>query len=72
MADSSLNKVLSTVTIAQPASIGPRQAEHQKEGSRKDRRRKSRRLSIEQTLEEEQAIRDGADAEDTHHIDYHA
>jgi len=72
MADPTLDKVLTTVTIAQPASIGPRQAEHPKDESRKDRRRQSRRPSIEQTLQEEQAIRDGAVADDNGHIDYHA
>lgn len=72
MADQPLQKVLSTATVAGSASIGPRQTEHQKDESRKERRRHARKPSIEETLDQEQAIRDGAVVEDAYHIDYHA
>ena len=72
MSEQPLNRIQSPGVVAQPASIGPRQAEREKEDARKERRRRPTRHGIEETLEEELTLRDG-DAEDKQtHIDYHA
>lgn len=72
MPDRPLDRVQSAVTVAQPAAIGPWQPDDQKDPPRKDRRRAAKRKSIEETLEQEQAVRDGAAADNAYHIDYHA
>lgn len=71
MSEQPLNRIQSPGVIAQPASIGPRQAEREKDDARKERRRRPPRPAIEETLDEELALRDGT-AEKQSHIDYHA
>lgn len=70
--DKSLDRVQSPTVIAQPVSVGPRQAEDKKDEARKERRRRSKRPGIEETLQQEQSLRERQDDEDQFHIDYHA
>jgi hypothetical protein len=69
----SLDRVQSPTVIAQPIAIGPRQAEHSKDNSRKGKkRRRQTRPSIEETRREEPPQCNGDGPEDQGHIDYRA
>ena len=70
--DRSLDRIESPVAVAQPISIGPRQAEQKNEDGRKERRRRRSRPSIEETLEQEQLLREQGGENESTHIDYHA
>jgi hypothetical protein len=72
MSEQPLNRIQSPGVVAQPASIGPRQAEREKDDARKERRRRPHRPGIEETLDEELALRDDSDEDKQTHIDYHA
>ncbi len=71
--DESLDRVQSPTVVAQPVSIGPRQAENKKEDARKGKKHRRRpRPSIEETLRQEQTQRECDGDEEQTHIDYHA
>jgi hypothetical protein len=72
MSEQPLNRIQSPSVVAQPASIGPRQAEREKDDARKERRRRPPRPAIEETLDDEVALRDGSAENKQSHIDYHA
>jgi len=72
MNDQPLDRVQAAGVVAQPISIGPRQAEREKDDAQKERRRRRPRHSIEETLEEEQPLREGGTDDKQPHIDYHA
>jgi hypothetical protein len=72
MGEQSLDRVLTPGVVEHPVSIGPRQAEREKDESRKERRRRPSRPSIEETLDEEQALREDVGHGTHDHIDYHA
>jgi hypothetical protein len=72
MGEQPLDRVQAPAVVGQPIAIGPRQAEREKDDARKDRRRRSPRQSIEDTLDEEQELREGGADDSQSHIDYHA
>jgi hypothetical protein len=72
MSEQPLDRVQAPGVVAQPVSIGPRKAERGKDQSKKDRRRRFPRHSIEETLDEEQVFREGGNDDRKSHIDYHA
>lgn len=70
--DKSLERIQAPEIVAQPVSIGPRPDEREKGDARKQRRRRPERHTIEETLDEEQPLREGNPDENRPHIDYHA
>ena len=72
MGEQPLDRVVTLGAVEHPVSIGPRQAEREKDEPRKERRRRPPRPSIEETLDEEQAQRERDDKNKHDHIDYHA
>lgn len=76
MSDHPLQRIEAPGIVGQSASIGPRQAERDKDQSSKKRQqRRSKRPGIEETLEEEQQTLQAGEANNDNektHIDYHA
>lgn len=72
MSDQPLDRVQAPSVVAQPISVSPRQAEREKDDVRKERRRRRPQHSIEETLEEEQPLRENGTDDEQSHIDYHA
>lgn len=67
-----LDRVQAPAVVAQPVSIGPRQAERKKDDARKERRRRHPQQSIEDALDEEQDLRESGGNDQQSHIDFHA
>ena len=71
--DKSLSRIQAPTVISQPVSIGPRQADRdKKDESRKGRKQRPAKASIDETLQEEKNKCQSEDDDQQSHIDYRA